>query len=81
VLKQSIDRRNRSCLDRDEKAWEATMNTGATQREDRPMYGCVGADRPEAQPYIDDIDGILYYTCPAFREELKGIFPTLGRAQ
>jgi hypothetical protein len=57
------------------------MNTGATPREARPVYGCVGADRREAQPYIDDIDGVLYYTCPACREELKGIFPTLGRAQ
>jgi hypothetical protein len=57
------------------------MTTEGTRRQDRPVYGCVGADRPEAQPYIDDIDGVLYYTCPACREELKEIFPTVGRAQ
>ena len=56
------------------------MNHGTTRREDRLVYGCVGADRPEAQPYIDDIDGILVYTCPRCREELKEIAPTLGRA-
>jgi hypothetical protein len=37
--------------------------------EDQIVYGCVGADRPEAQPYIDEVDGVLYYTCPKCREE------------
>lgn len=32
--------------------------------EKRPVYGCVGADHPEAQPFIDEVDGILVYTCP-----------------
>jgi hypothetical protein len=27
----------------------------------RPVYGCVGADRPEAEPFIDDVDGILVW--------------------
>ena len=29
--------------------------------EERPVYGCVGADRPEAQPYIDEVDGVLFF--------------------
>jgi hypothetical protein len=33
----------------------------------RPIYGCVGADRPEAKSFIDEVDGVLYYTCPACR--------------
>jgi hypothetical protein len=36
----------------------------------RPIYGCVGADRPEALPFIDEMDGLLYYTCPACRQAL-----------
>jgi hypothetical protein len=39
--------------------------------EARPVYGCVGADRPEAQPFIDEVDGILVYTCPKCRKTLK----------
>lgn len=39
--------------------------------EERPVYGCVGADRPEAQPFIEEIDGVLYYTCPECRKELE----------
>jgi hypothetical protein len=35
-----------------------------------PVYGCVGADSPEAQAYIDEVDGVLYYTCPACRKDL-----------
>jgi hypothetical protein len=38
--------------------------------EERLVYGCVGADRPEAQPFIDEVDGVLYYTCPACRQTL-----------
>jgi hypothetical protein len=28
--------------------------------DERLIYGCVGADRPEAQPFIDEIDGVLH---------------------
>jgi hypothetical protein len=35
--------------------------------DERSVYGCVGADRPEAMPFIDEVDGILVYTCPACR--------------
>ena len=35
--------------------------------DERLVYGCVGADRPEAEPFIDEVDGVLYYTCPACR--------------
>lgn len=35
-----------------------------------PVYGCVGADRPEALPYIDEVDGVRYYTCPRCRAEM-----------
>ena len=38
--------------------------------EDRLIYGCVGADGPEAEPFIDEVDGVLYYTCPACRQTL-----------
>jgi hypothetical protein len=38
--------------------------------EERIVYGCVGADRPEALPYINEMDGVLYYTCPECRREL-----------
>lgn len=41
--------------------------------EERLVYGCVGADRPEAQPYIVEQDGVLYYTCPACREEIAAM--------
>jgi hypothetical protein len=39
--------------------------------EERAVYGCVGADRPEAQPFIVEVDGILTYTCPACRTALE----------
>jgi hypothetical protein len=39
--------------------------------EERLVYGCVGADRPEAQPFIEEIDGILLYVCPKCRKELE----------
>jgi hypothetical protein len=35
--------------------------------DERIVYGCVGADRPGALPFIDEVDGVLYYTCPACR--------------
>lgn len=37
----------------------------------RTVYGCVGADRPEAEPFIDDIDGISVFTCPDCRKGLE----------
>ena len=44
--------------------------------DERPVYGCAGADGPEAEPYIDEVDGVLYYTCPECREELAELgFP------
>src|SRR6266852_8346115 len=27
----------------------------------RLAYGCVGADQPEAQPFIDEVDGVLHW--------------------
>jgi hypothetical protein len=42
---------------------------------ERPVYGCVGADRPEARPFID---GILVYVCPKCRKELEKIGATLS---
>ena len=39
--------------------------------EERVVYGCVGADRPEALPYIVEVDGILVYTCPECRTALE----------
>jgi hypothetical protein len=47
--------------------------------EERLVYGCVGADRPEAQPYIDEVDGVLYYTCPECRTALEELAPPLPR--
>jgi hypothetical protein len=41
-----------------------------TTPDGRLIYGCVGANRPEAEPFIDEVDGILYYTCPACRQAL-----------
>ncbi len=43
--------------------------------EERPIYGCADADRPEAQPYIDEVDGVLYYTCPECRKMLDELDP------
>ena len=39
--------------------------------EERIVYGCVGANRPEALPFIDEVDGVLYYTCPECRKALE----------
>ena len=47
--------------------------------EARPVYGCVGADRPEAQPFIEEVDGILVYVCAKCRKELGKIDATLSR--
>jgi hypothetical protein len=38
--------------------------------DDRLVYGCVGADRLEAEAFIDEVDGILVYTCPECRQKL-----------
>jgi hypothetical protein len=43
--------------------------------DERPVYGCVGADRPEAEAFIDEIDGVLYYTCPDCRKALEELEP------
>ncbi len=42
--------------------------------EVRPVYGCVGAERPEAQPYIVEVDGVLTYTCPECRKALEELY-------
>jgi hypothetical protein len=47
--------------------------------EGRLVYGCVGADQPEGQPFIDEIDGVLYYTCPECRKELAELEPSPPR--
>jgi hypothetical protein len=47
--------------------------------EERIVYGCVGADRPEARPYIEEVDGILYYICPECRKELEELEPPSPR--
>jgi hypothetical protein len=39
--------------------------------EARPVYGGVGADRPEAQTFVEEADGILVYVCPKCRKELE----------
>lgn len=47
--------------------------------DSRPVYGCVGADRLEARPFIEEVDGILVYICPKCRRELEKIDATLSR--
>jgi len=37
---------------------------------ERLIYGCVGAARPEAEPFIDEVNGVLVYTCLACRQTL-----------
>lgn len=39
--------------------------------DERLISGCVGADRPEAQPYIPEVDGVLYSTCPERRKAVE----------
>ena len=41
--------------------------------EERIVYGCVGADRPEAKPVIEEVDGLLVYTCLDCRKALEGV--------
>jgi hypothetical protein len=48
---------------------------GKPMSEERLIYGCVGGNRPEAQPFIDEVDGVLYYTCPECRKELAELAP------
>jgi len=43
--------------------------------EERIVYGCVGANRLEALPFIDEVNGSLYYTCPECREKLAALLP------
>jgi hypothetical protein len=40
---------------------------------------CVGADRPKAQPFIEEVDGILVHICPKSRTELEKIDAILSR--
>jgi hypothetical protein len=47
------------------------MSLMTAMPDKRPIYGCVGADRPEAEPFIDEVDGVLYYTCPECRKALE----------
>ncbi len=47
--------------------------------EDRPVYGCVGADRPQAQLFIVEVDGVLYYTCAECRKALEELDPPRPR--
>ena len=41
--------------------------------EERIIYGCGGANRPEALPFIDEVDGVLLYTCPECRQKLAAL--------
>ena len=50
-----------------------------TTPDERLIYGCVCADGPEAEPLIDEIDGILVYTCPECRRALKELHEPLPR--
>jgi len=45
---------------------------------ERPVYGCVGADRLEARHLIEEVDGILVYICPKCRTELEKIDAALA---
>jgi len=47
--------------------------------EARPVYGSVSVDRPEAQPFIEEVDGILLYVCPKCRKEMKRLDATFSR--
>ena len=51
------------------------MSLMTAMPDERLIYGCVGADRPEAQPFIDEIDGVLYYTCPDCWKALEELEP------
>jgi hypothetical protein len=41
--------------------------------EERLVYGGIGADRPEARPFIEEVDGTLLYVCPKCRKEFEKI--------
>jgi hypothetical protein len=47
----------------------ATRQGLSMEPEGRLVYGCVGADRPEATPFIDEVDGILVFTWPGMSRE------------
>jgi len=47
--------------------------------EEQIVYGCVGAHRPEAQPFIVEVDGILVYTCQECRQALAEFDAPLPR--
>ena len=44
---------------------------------ERILYGCVGADRHEARPFIDEQDGLLEHTCLECRKALEELDPPL----
>jgi hypothetical protein len=47
--------------------------------DERLILGCVGADRPGADPVIDEVDGFLVYTCAKCRRALKELDGPLPR--
>jgi hypothetical protein len=47
------------------------MSLMTAMADERLISGCVGADRPEAQPYIPEVDGVLYSTCPERRRRWR----------
>jgi hypothetical protein len=49
------------------------IEEGTGMSEERIVYGCVVGDRPEALPFIDEVNGSLYYTCPKCREEFAAL--------
>ena len=45
--------------------WFCNLAAQMARMQDKPrVYGCVGAEGPEAQPFIEEFDGIRMYTCP-----------------
>jgi hypothetical protein len=46
------------------------MSLKTEMPDERLIYGCIGAGLPEAEPFVDEVDGILIYTCPECREKL-----------
>ncbi len=47
--------------------------------EEQIVYGCVGADRRKARPYIAEVNGVLYNTCPECRNALAELATTPAR--
>jgi hypothetical protein len=41
--------------------------------DERTVYGCVGADRPEACLFIDEVNGLLCYVYPECRLTAEGM--------